>query len=300
MQIEKHIFDIKSRVSAEEVAAMELAPWLPPIVNAAGNLVHAETRPAQKLGTGSGDGASKVDETDAAVQEQCEQAKARGYQEGLAQGKQEGAQQAQKQAQQQMQAQLQPRLQELNILLTTLSHSLNEEDYKLEQTLFTLVKQIAEAVIGHEMKTDPGKIMKVIRDTLAALPPNRDHVRIRLNPADKTLADDAIKEGGENWHVIADEDIARGGCVIETEQSTADFSIEDRLASVLEQLEEQQATCPKPGDPDYEEAPEPAVSARVPASKGAESIEEAAEDSDGSEAVGENPAIPDSDAEAGD
>ena len=83
-------------------------------------------------------------------------------------------------------------MQELNSLLTTLSHSLNEEDYKLEQTLFTLVRQIAEAVIGHELKTDPGKIMKVIRDTLSALPPNRDHVRIRLNPADKALADKVI------------------------------------------------------------------------------------------------------------
>lgn len=265
MQVEKHIFDTKSRVSSEEAAAMELALWQPPIVNAAGNLVHAETRPAQKLG--GGDAANKAEETTAAVQEQFDQAKERGYQEGLAQGKQEGTQQAQQQAQQQMQAQLQPRLQELNNLLTTLSHSLNEEDYKLEQTLFTLVKQIAEAVIGHELKTDPGKIMKVIRDTLSALPPNRDHVRIRLNPADKALADDAIKEGGENWHAIADDAIARGGCVIETEQSTADFSIEDRLASVLEQLEEQQATCPKPGDPDYEEAPEPAVSARVPGSQ---------------------------------
>ncbi len=265
MQVEKHIFDTKSRVSSEEAAAMELALWQPPIVNAAGNLVHAETRPAQKLG--GGDAANKADETTAAVQEQFDQAKERGYQEGLAQGKQEGTQQAQQQAQQQMQAQLQPRLQELNNLLTTLSHSLNEEDYKLEQTLFTLVKQIAEAVIGHELKTDPGKIMQVIRDTLSALPPNRDHVRIRLNPADKALADEAIKEGGENWHAIADDAIASGGCVIETEQSTADFSIEDRLASVLEQLEEQQATCPKPGDPDYEEAPEPAVSARVPGSQ---------------------------------
>ena len=278
MQIEKHLFDIKSRVSAEEAAVMELAPWLPPVVNAAGNLVHAETRPAQKLGAANAEAGSKVEETSAAVQEQFEQARARGYQEGLAEGKQEGAQQAQQQAQQQMQAQLQPRMQELNSLLTTLSHSLNEEDYKLEQTLFTLVRQIAEAVIGHELKTDPGKIMKVIRDTLSALPPNRDHVRIRLNPADKALADEAIKEGGENWHVIADAAIARGGCVIETEQSTADFSIEDRLASVLEQLEEQQATCPKPGDPDYEEAPEPAVSARMTGAKQETAAEESVAD----------------------
>lgn len=278
MQIEKHLFDIKSRVSAEEAAVMELAPWLPPVVNAAGNLVHAETRPAQKLGAANAEAGSKVEETSAAVQEQFEQARARGYQEGLAEGKQEGAQQAQQQAQQQMQAQLQPRMQELNSLLTTLSHSLNEEDYKLEQTLFTLVRQIAEAVIGHELKTDPGKIMKVIRDTLSALPPNRDHVRIRLNPADKALADEAIREGGENWHVIADAGIARGGCVIETEQSTADFSIEDRLASVLEQLEEQQATCPKPGDPDYEEAPEPAIAARMTGAKQETAAEESVAD----------------------
>lgn len=265
MQLEKHLFDTKSRVSADEAQELELGTWQPPTVNAAGHLVHAETKPAPKLNEAAAEAANA--QNNAALEKQTfEEAKAKGYQEGLAQGKQEGNQQAQQQAQQQMQAQLQPKLKELNTLLTTLAHSLNEEDYKLEQTLLQLVKQIAEVVIGHEMKTDPGQIMKVIRDTLSALPPSKDNIQIHLHPADKALADEAIQEGGENWQVIADDSIGRGGCVIETDQSTADFSIEDRFASVFAQIKEQQATCPKPGDPDYEEAPEPAISAKVPGS----------------------------------
>lgn len=278
MQVEKHLFDTKSRVSAAEVQELELGAWQPPTVNAAGHLVHAETKPAQKLTEAAAEAAS-AQNTAALENQQFEEAKAKGYQEGLVQGKQDGNQQAQQQAQQQMQAQLQPKLKELNALLTTLTHSINEEDYKLEQTLLQLVKQIAEAVIGHEMKTDSGQIMKVIRDTLSALPQNKDHIQIHLHPADKNLADEAIKEGGENWHVIADDSIGRGGCVIETDQSTADFSIEDRFASVFNQIKEQQATSPKPGDPDYEEAPEPAISAKVPGAESTEIPDQEAENS---------------------
>ena len=192
MQLEKHLFDTKSRVSADEAQELELGTWQPPTVNAAGHLVHAETKPAPKLNEAAAEAANA--QNNAALEKQTfEEAKAKGYQEGLAQGKQEGNQQAQQQAQQQMQAQLQPKLKELNTLLTTLAHSLNEEDYKLEQTLLQLVKQIAEAVIGHEMKTDPGQIMKVIRDTLSALPPSKDNI---AKPEPRVTKYILLKRGG--------------------------------------------------------------------------------------------------------
>ena len=147
-----------------------------------------------------------------------------------------------------------------------MSHSLNEEDYKLEQTLLQLVQQIAKAVIQQELSLDPGILMRVIREALAAMPSNQDRICIRVNPADKTLLDEAIQQGGENWRAIVDESISQGGCFIETDQCEADCTLEERMQRILAQLQEQKSTCPQPGDPDYEAAPEPAVAKILAAS----------------------------------
>jgi flagellar assembly protein FliH len=103
--------------------------------------------------------------------------------------------------------------------------------------------------------------MTLIREVIGALPPSRDNLTIRLHPADKTLADQAVSEGGEHWRVIADETLEQGGCKIETDQSLVDFSLPVRIKETLDQLYEAKAVAPKPGDPDYQLAPDPAVTA---------------------------------------
>ena len=106
--------------------------------------------------------------------------------------------------------------------------------------------------------------------------------------------DEAIQHGGENWRAVADEDITPGGCKLETEQSMADFTVETRLQMALDQLQEAQVVCPKPGEPGYEKAPEPALKAAIETPN--QSAEEVTPDSPAqiatTDASGEQPASP--------
>lgn len=263
----KHPFENQKRISVKQTEELVLSSWSPPLINEAGHLVYAQTSAAPRRD-------AYQDETGGVGQEPTEARQGyddgfrKGKEEGILAGKEAGLQQGKQDALRQAQLDLQPKLAELNKLLTSLSHSVNEEDYKLEQTLMQLVKHISEAVIRRELALDPSQLMKVIKETIAALPPNRDNIKILVSPADKQLVEDAISEGGENWRAVADESLSQGGVKIETDQSVADFSVEGRIQTVLDKLYEQQAICPKPGDPGYEEAPEPAVLAKAKSASG--------------------------------
>jgi flagellar assembly protein FliH len=268
--VDSHLFDRSSRVPAELVDDLECQSWKPPVIDEGGHLVYAQAEnsarrdPAAQARPGAagglGEDATSTTEAQAAATGH-EEGFAKGKVEGFAAGKKEGLAAATQEANQQMQRQLAPKLEEFNRLLTSLAHSLNEEDYKLEQAMLQMVQCIAEGVIRRELQLEPGQIMKVIKETIAALPPSRDNITIMLNPADKKIADQAISHGGENWRVVADEEVTVGGCKIETEQSLADFTVESRMQTVLDQIQELQAIRPRPGDPGYEEAPAPAITA---------------------------------------
>jgi flagellar assembly protein FliH len=252
--MEQHPFDVYARVNAKAASEMEVEAWSPPTISDGGHMVYAEVKTTAKPQPEPEQ--SEADLTrKKAYDDGFTSGKKAGFEagntEGLAAGK-EGAIAA-------AQRDMKPKLKDLNNLLTSLSHSLNEEDYKLEKTLMELVEQIARAVIRKELTLEPASLMTVIKETISALPPSRDHIKIHLNPLDKPFADQACETGGENWRVVADEEIERGGCKIETEHSEADMTVEGRIQGVLDKLYEQQAVCPKPGEAGYEPAPEPAV-----------------------------------------
>lgn len=255
--MDQHPFDVYARVTAKAASNMVVEDWMPPVISGAGHLVVAE--PRVEAPPPPAPAPAVPDETESIRKAAYDDGFTSGKKAGFDAGKIEGLSAGKDEAMAAAKRELKPKLGELNKLLTSLSHSLNEEDYKLEKTLMELVEHIACAVIRKELALDPGSLMKVIKETISALPPSRDNIKIYLNPRDKPFADDAISAGGENWHVMPDEEVEVGGCRVVTEHSEADMTVENRIQSVLEQLYEQQVLTPKPGEPGYEPAPEPAV-----------------------------------------
>lgn len=251
--MEQHPFDVYARVTAKTASELAVKAWSPPTISDGGHMVYAETRTAAKP-------QPEPSEADTTRKQAYDDGFTSGNKAGFEAGRAEGMSAGKEAAVAAAQRDMKPKLKELNNLLTSLSHSLNEEDYKLEKTLMDLVEQIACSVIRKELSLEPGSLMKVIKETISALPPSRDDIKIYLNPLDKPFADNAIEAGGENWRAMADPEIERGGCKVESEHSEADMTVESRIQGVLEQLYEQQAVSPKPGEAGYESAPEPAIS----------------------------------------
>jgi flagellar assembly protein FliH len=263
--VERHPFDGSTRITGKDLDAASVHAWLPPLIDKAGHLVQALPRderrgppPAPKTH------AEKVAE---GYQEGFQKGRiegiAEGRREGMEQGQREGHEKGLQQGQAKGQREFDERFARLDELMKHVAHAINEQDYTLEQALLNLVIAVARPVIGRELTLDSRHILGVVRQALAALPPSRDNVRIFVNPADVAMLNEAKERTGDAWRVLPDEQLAKGGCRIETEQSLVDYTVERRFALMVEQLLDKQLL--ESGVPEaFEVAPEPLVKRRTP------------------------------------
>ena len=263
--MERHPFDGSTRITGRDLDPASVHAWLPPLIDKAGHLVQALPRderrgppPAPKTH------AEKVDE---GYQEGFQKGRlegiAEGRREGMEQGQREGHEKGLQQGLAKGQREFDQRLERLDELMKHLAHAINEQDYTLEQALLNLVIAVARPVIARELSLDSRHILNVVRQALAALPPSRDNVRIFVHPGDVVLLNEAKERSGEAWRVLADEQLAKGGCRIETEQSLVDFTVERRFALMVEQLLDKQLLGVSEPEA-FEAAPEPLVKRRRP------------------------------------
>ncbi|MDD5529863.1 MAG: FliH/SctL family protein [bacterium] len=127
--------------------------------------------------------------------------------------------------------------------LEFLVHSFLEEKEKLlkssEITVFKLVKEIAKKVIEIEISENSKVIVDTVSDAIKRIR-EEERVIIKVNPVDF----DIIKSKESEWlaslpyvskfQIIADENISRGGCLIETSVGKIDATIESKLKKLEE------------------------------------------------------------------
>lgn len=170
--------------------------------------------------------------------EDIEQWRKQAFDEGYAEGKQQAQQEADV-----LKAQL---LEVINFFQQPL-HTLNEE---VEQQLSLLAVTLAQQLVRREIKMEPGEIIGLIRESVKLLPANSRKIRIYLHPEDAVIVRKALQlddgDDEQNWQLMEDPMITRGGCEIKSDQSTINATLENRLqalaASVLggERIEDRQ------------------------------------------------------------
>lgn len=261
--MERHPFDGTTRITGKELAPGLVQAWLPPLIDKAGHLVQALPRDERRAPPAPKTPAEKVDEG-------YQEGFAKGRLEGIAEGRREGLEQGQREGHEKGlqqglakgQREFDERFARLDELMKHVAHAINEQDYTLEQALLNLVLAVARPVVARELSLDSRHILTVVRQALAALPPSRDNVRIFVNPADAVLLNEAKERTGDAWRVLPDEQVAKGGCRIETEQSLVDYTVERRFTQMVEQLLDKQLLDSAVQEA-FESAPEPLVKRRA-------------------------------------
>ncbi|WP_256360375.1 FliH/SctL family protein [Methylomonas koyamae] len=120
-------------------------------------------------------------------------------------------------------------------LLDALSEPFKKLDDAVEQELVKLAIAIASQLIRRELKSEPGEIVAVVREAIKVLPLAAQKVTVNLHPEDAALVRSALKldESMPPWRLQEDPLLSRGGCIVETEVSRVDASVESRLAAVI-------------------------------------------------------------------
>jgi flagellar assembly protein FliH len=144
----------------------------------------------------------------------------RGYAEGLAGGRDE----------------VLLRIQKLDQILEFMGRPLEQLDATVEEELTWLTTEIARRLIRRELRSSPGEIVAVVRQAVNLLPVASAGVQVCLHPDDAQLIREVLSLGRDDepvWRIVEDQTLSRGGCVVNTELSRIDATVEKRLGAVI-------------------------------------------------------------------
>ncbi|NOQ15472.1 MAG: flagellar assembly protein FliH [Methyloprofundus sp.] len=184
-----------------------------------------------------------VDEIEAmqnqAYQEAFAKGKEAGYSAGFAEGKELGSKEGKAEGLEQGYAENKHLLQEQVVrfiaILESLSAPLEQLDERVEESLVQLAVMIAKQIVRRELKIDSGQIVAVVKEAVKALPVARQKITLSLHPDDAAMVREAMSldEDAPAWAVNEDPLLTRGGCLVTTDTSNIDATVENKLATII-------------------------------------------------------------------
>lgn len=249
-----------NRIASEDLG--DVHGWMLPSIDANGNVVSTAEKEARERKQQELLRANEVVEdvpdprlptgpiTAEMLQEITESAEAEGFEAGCikgeAEGRLDGYEAGKIQALQEMRQKLTEEAERLTMLANTLQHPLQVQDNALEFLLMQTVKKIAAVLVKRELYTDSSHVLTVVQEAMAALPVGSKNLTIHLNPDDLAIIENYSQEQNRDWSFVADSGLLPGGCRVESKESLVDFSVETRMASLLEEFENKQLSSGEP------------------------------------------------------
>lgn len=112
----------------------------------------------------------------------------------------------------------------------------------VEPQLVKLSVEIAEKILRHELETKPETVLEIVRLALLQIPA-RHSIALHISPEDAQLIkqrrDEISDPGGiRGIEIIEDRRVPRGGCIVESPSGNLDARIGSQLAEVTRVLME--------------------------------------------------------------
>lgn len=167
-----------------------------------------------------------------AREEGFEEGKKAGYDAGFQQGQEAGQTQGLSDGQQRIDAQIQ----RVQALLATLDTPLQAQEALLATLVTEMAIEVAQAVVGHQISSEPQTIQLAISEAVAALPEASGQLMVYVASEDYEIAQRFAEQQPTRVTVAADASIAAGGCKVVTDTSVVDYCIEQRFANVVGQV----------------------------------------------------------------
>jgi flagellar assembly protein FliH len=165
----------------------------------------------------------------------------RAWQQGFEQGRSAGMEAGT--------SELATRIEAVERILDALARPLEDLDHRVEEELLALVQAVVRQLVRRELHHDPGHLIGIIRDGLAALPLAAGDVVVRVHPTDAEAIRERLADAADNraWRLESDPLLERGGCLISSPRSNIDARLEARLSRVIAGLLDDER-----GEPDHQ------------------------------------------------
>jgi flagellar assembly protein FliH len=163
-----------------------------------------------------------------------ESAQKEGYAAGVIEGRRDGYEEGYAQGQRQAETENEARLMEISATLTALSAQFNSELEQIREQVATdllaVAQDMAQAMLRVALQIKPELLIPMLKEALEELPEVQRPASIRLHPEDVPQVKLACGKtlDAHGWRLVADPDIQRGGCRVQTASYEIDASLSTR------------------------------------------------------------------------
>jgi len=200
---------MRSRV-IDKAAAPSADRWdFPAVDSTAGDALRGVARGGAHLLTTA--------QIDALERQTKEEARKRGYEEGLAASQVEVA----------------ARIERLTALAGEFSHPFQNLEQAVEDEVVALAIELARHLVGREVERDPALLHAAIADCLAALAASVRDVTLHLHPDDAALVRSGLPAGEQRFKIAIDAAFKRGDLRVTSSSSLVDGSIAARCREII-------------------------------------------------------------------
>lgn len=163
-----------------------------------------------------------------------------GFAKGLAEGREQGQREGEEQARQDARARFESLSRPVESMLATLQGLRDDYQSALRKEVVDLVARVAREVIRCELVLQPSQLLTLVDETLATMPrTSKDEIEILLNDRDLERIREIAPERAAHWSLIGDPHLESGECRIRSKDRQVDAGCRQRLASVLDQVNDQ-------------------------------------------------------------
>lgn len=187
---------------------------------------------------GVSDSPLTLDQLQAITEEAEKEGFENGYEKGVSEGREAGQEAGYAEGIGKAKQTVSEQCERLQHVIDALMIPLHSEKKQLQAVMLDMVCQLAKAVVRRELQTDSSMVTELIDNAIAAIPPNTDKFTLYLNAQDIALIEEHIAQQPQHADksivLQADNDLLPGGCRLETHQSIVDYSVEQRMASIID------------------------------------------------------------------
>ncbi len=159
-----------------------------------------------------------------------EAARAEGYAEGLEEGQAAGYAAGHAEALEQGRIDAAGEIDSLRAVASSFSAALAQADDAIASDVLDLALHLARSMVRTAFEVRPELIIPIVREAIEYLPVLQQPAVLALNPDDIEIVraglGDEIDKGG--WRVVADPQVARGGCKVDTASNQIDATAQAR------------------------------------------------------------------------
>ena len=126
----------------------------------------------------------------------------------------------------------------IDAVMTSLQQSLKEVDQHVADQLLATSVEIASQMLRQSLRVKPELLLPVVKEAVSTLHPHQGHPALFAHPDDAALIRTHLGEqlAHNNWRIIEDSTLTRGGCRVELGASEVDATLETRWRRVIESI----------------------------------------------------------------